>query len=108
MFERKRAIYSSKEDDPDLEDEINEFVIRLAEYVDTLQDAESAGDHLELRRLAEELADRAQALGYAPLSQVARNVCEGCKQGKDDEIQEALIELTEVAQRVRLGHRGAA
>jgi hypothetical protein len=82
--ERPRPIYSSLADDPAQQDLIDAFVVALAERVDELQDCEARCEFERLRT-------RAEALGR-----------------HSREARKALIELTEVSQRVRLGHRGAA
>lgn len=108
MSERLRPIYSLFEEAVELEEEIDAFVIRLAETVDHLQDSESSGDLDQLSDLALALAGEAARLGYPDLEKVARQVHTGCEDQNKPAIQEALVELTDVARRVRLGHRGAA
>jgi hypothetical protein len=108
MDERRNPIHSTFEDDTELEDDIDRFVIHLAERVDVLQDAE-IGEHLnELNALAEAMAADCERTGYPTLAAVARQICEACKEEKIEAIEEYVVELTELARRVRLGHRGAA
>jgi hypothetical protein len=108
MEERRNPIRSTFEDDTELEDDIDRFVIRLAERVDVLQDAE-IGEHFdELHALADALASDCERTGYPTLGTVARQICEACKEEKAEAIEEFVVELTELARRVRLGHRGAA
>ena len=107
MGNRLRPIYSLHEDDFDLEDEIDRFVIGLAESVDALQDAESAGDHDLLDDLATRMASQAAQLGYPDLEKIAKRVRTACEDADKVAIEESLVELTVVARRVRLGHRGA-
>ena len=52
-------------------------------------------------------ADAAR-LGYPELEKIARTVRVACEETSKPGIQESLVELTEVARRIRLGHRGAA
>ena len=108
MEDRLRPLYSLFEDDVELEDEISKFVIRLGETVDELQDAESTGSLEQLDELATQLAARSSRLGYPDLEKVARRVRTACQDENKQAIQESLVELTEIARRVRLGHRGAA
>lgn len=108
MSERKPPIRSTQEDVPDLVQAIDRFVIGLAERVDAIQDAELQTSLSELGRLAAALAGDADRLGYPGLAQVARNAVSASTDGKRDAVQDAVVELTEVAQRVRQGHRGAA
>lgn len=108
MEDRLRPIYSLHEDDVELEDDIDRFVIGLAEAVDGLQDAENSGDHDLLEDLSTALAADAARLGYPDLDKVARRVRTSCQDGDKPAVQGSLVELTEVARRIRLGHRGAA
>jgi hypothetical protein len=108
MEERREPIRSLYEDEPDLEDDVDRFVITLAERVDTLQDAELGEAFVELDALADSLANDAQRCGYPTLGDVALQICDACKERKSEALQELLVELTELSRRVRLGHRGAA
>jgi hypothetical protein len=108
MSERKPPIRSTQEDVPELVQAIDRFVIGLAERIDAIQDAELAGTPAEVARLAGGLASDADRLGYPGLALVSRNAISAASDGKRDAIQDAVIELTELAQRVRQGHRGAA
>lgn len=108
MSDRKHAIRSFLEDDPDLADDIGAFVVSLAEQVDGLQDAEATGQWEPLRDLSLHLAREAERCGFPGLAQVARGVARAAEDGKPDDARSGLLELTDVAQRVRLGHRGAA
>ncbi|MBK7947599.1 MAG: hypothetical protein IPK00_02380 [Deltaproteobacteria bacterium] len=108
MSERKPPIRSTQEDVPDLVQAIDRFVIGLAERIDAIQDAELQASLAELGRLAGALAGDADRLGYPGLALVARNAVSASTDGKRDAVQDAVVELTEIAQRVRQGHRGAA
>ncbi len=108
MSERKPPIRSTQEDVPELVQAIDRFVIGLAERIDAIQDAELAGTHPELARLVGLLASDADRLGYPSLALVARNAISAASDGKRDALQDAVVDLTELAQRVRQGHRGAA
>jgi hypothetical protein len=108
MFNRPNPIYSTREDEPDLEDDLHAFVVGLGESVDHLQDAEGTGDFKQLGQLLEPLAAASERLGYPGLAELARATYDACKDEDEDAVQEALIELTEISRRVRLGHRGAA
>jgi hypothetical protein len=108
MSERKPPIRSTQEDVPELVQAIDRFVIGLAERIDAIQDAELAGTPAEVARLAGGLASDADRLCYPGLALVSRNAISAASDGKRDAIQDAVIELTELAQRVRQGHRGAA
>jgi len=108
MPQPRKPIYSIHEERPELAEAINEFVIGLAERVDGLQDLHSLG---ELARLGDEcgrLAEQADQLGYPDLAQVARSAAAACRDRKGDASEEALREATELCQRIRQAHRGAA
>ena len=108
MADHKSAIRSFREDDPDLIDEISQFVVRLAEKVDDLQDAEASGAWDQLHEKATALAEDADRFGYPGFAQIAGSVAQAGQADKHEEAQTGLVELTDMAQRVRLGHRGAA
>ncbi|MCG8589727.1 MAG: hypothetical protein MJE66_10590 [Proteobacteria bacterium] len=80
----------------------------LSERVDSLQDAEANSDLDQVESLARDLGDRALRLGYPSLAEVAGQAAQACVEGKSETVRGALEELTEVARRVRQGHRGAA
>ncbi len=108
MDDGKPPIYSTREDEVELGEAIEAFVIELAERVDQLQDAERAADFGRLLQLAERLGSAAQGLGFTSLGQLARVVARACDEEKADLAQRTLIEITEISRRIRLGHRGAA
>ena len=108
MSERKTAIRSHLEDDPELADAIGRFVVSLAEEVDGLQDSEASAQWEPLRDMSLNLARNAERCGFPGLSQIARGVARAAEDGKPEDARAGLVELTEVAQRIRLGHRGAA
>ena len=103
-----KPIFSSCEEDPEMSDAIDRFVIGLAEQVDGLQDAELEGDFELLGRLAGELARTAGVLGYGPMFDIAQVVVSACRDEKVEDARAAMVELTDVAGRIRRGHRGAA
>jgi len=108
MGERKTAIRSFLEDDPELADDISSFVVKLAEEVDGLQDAEASAQWEPLHDVAMNLARDAERCGFPGLSQIARGVARAAQDGKPDDARAGLVDLTDMAQRIRLGHRGAA
>jgi len=107
-MERPEPLYSAFESDGSRSEAIDEFVFELAERIDGLQDAEADGQLPELQSLCDALAQDARDTGFEPLTAVAREVSRAAAEGKQDAAQEGIVELTELAQRVRLGHRGAA
>lgn len=105
--EKPRPIHSTLADDPAACEAIDAFVVVLAERVDDLQDAEAQRDYTGLAERAAALADEAARVGYEALVDCARRVGDCCHRQATDEARKALVELTELAQRIRLGHRGA-
>jgi hypothetical protein len=108
MFENKPPIRSTQEDIAELAEDINRFVIGLGERIDAIQDAELSRDYRQLVSLAGLLTQDAERLGYPALAQTARTVATAAQDAKSEEVQQANVELTDLAQRVRRGHRGAA
>ncbi len=104
---RTRPIFSSRAEDPSLAEAIEGFVVRLAERIDDLQDAERDRELPRLASLADRLALDADAAGYEPLARIARLLADSALADEDAEARGQLVELTAVAQRVRLGHPGA-
>ena len=100
-------IHSALDDDPAHADAIDAFVFGLAERVDGLQDEEAHGDLRSLAERAVELAAAARQAGYPPLVRSADEVARAARQGNAELAYKALVELTDVARRVRQGHRGA-
>ncbi len=109
MGDRKpaRPIYSSRADDPAFIDTIDAFVIGLAERIDHLQDADRQGELKQLADLAGALGTDSAAAGFESLAQAARGVAAICSEEDAEAAHGARIELTAIAQRIRLGHPGA-
>ena len=103
----RKPIYSTLVDELEYRDSIDEFVIGLAERIDRLQDAERAGDTVELSDLARFLGYDASKLGFDLIASVANGAESACHSGENELLHEQLLELTELAQRVRRGHRGS-
>jgi len=108
MFERKPPIRSTQEDVVELAEDIDRFVIGLAERIDAIQDAELADKPGETAELARLLSNDADRLGYPGMAMSAKGVAHAAEDDQRDELQETIVELTEMAQRIRQGHRGAA
>ncbi|MEN8182106.1 MAG: hypothetical protein ABFS46_06180 [Myxococcota bacterium] len=104
---RQLRIYSTFDGDAELDEPIERFVISLAERVDGLQDAQLIGDLEGLAKLAAELRDDAAKLGYPQLVEASASLVDTCLAGHAEEALEQLVTITEIAQAVRLGHRGA-
>lgn len=108
MFERKPPIRSTQEDIPELAEDIDRFVIGLAERIDSIQDAELAGSSTQVSSLARQLSTDAERLGYPGMALSAKGVAMAAEDGVVEELQETIVELTDMSQRIRRGHRGAA
>jgi hypothetical protein len=103
-----KPIFSAYAADPDLEQRIDAFVIRMGERVDELQDVEIDGDLELLRELSEAFASESRELGYEPLAQAAERTAAACREQSPEAARKSLIDLTEISQRVRRGHSSSA
>ena len=108
MFERKPPIRSTQEDIAELAEDIDRFVIGLSERIDAIQDAELASCVAEVSTGTRQLAIDAERLGYPVLARAAKSAAMAAEDGKTELLQDAVFELTDLVQRVRRGHRGAA
>jgi len=102
-----KPIYSAKEHDPALAEVIDTFVVGLAERVDALQDATSRQELDVVGGLCAQVTREAGALGFAPLARCAARIEVECEAGRAEEVRKGVVELTDLARRIRLGHRGA-
>lgn len=100
-------IHSHFEGDPSHADTIEAFVVALAERVDALQDNEASGDWPRLAAGLDELAQAAERAGYPQIAESAAEVARAAGERHRELAHKALVELTDVAQRIRRGHRGA-
>jgi hypothetical protein len=103
-----KPIVSTRSEDPVFEERIDRFVVGLGERIDTLQDAESAGDRSALRALAEAFARESRELGYPSLADAAAQLAEASADEGMETLRKSVVDLTELSQRVRRGHRSAA
>ncbi len=103
-----QPLFSSFADDPALGGAIHEFVLGLAERIDALQDAYSRRDFKDLARLAGGLASHAVAAGFEPVASCASRIETTSLAQELEPSYRALVELTDLVRRARLGHRGAA
>jgi hypothetical protein len=81
------------------------FVAALGESIDTIQDNEHGGQLEETAKRAADLARDAHSLGLPQLATAAERVVACCQDGKGAGAHAAIVELTDVVRRVRLGHR---
>jgi hypothetical protein len=100
-------ILSRLADDPSVGDAIDTFVVNLAERVDTLQECELRGALGELSEAARTLGAEALELGFDALCQATQGIHDACGRKAAKDARKAVEELTEMARRIRLGHRGA-
>jgi HPt (histidine-containing phosphotransfer) domain-containing protein len=103
----RKPILSSRSDEPAAAEQIEGFLVGLAERVDGLQDAEFKGDLGELATMAHALGTAARGLGFDLLAGSASDLERCCQSDSLEQVRETLIDLTEIAKRVRMGHRGA-
>jgi hypothetical protein len=103
-----KAIASLLGEDPAFEERLQRFVVDLGSRVDTCQDAEIEGDFARLRTLALAFAAESQELGYPLLAEAARSVASACESAQGDLVRKSLVDLTDISQQVRRGHRGSA
>lgn len=91
-----------------MREKVEIFVVGLAEHIDDLQDAEISGDFTTIHRAAQDLIAGAKFAGYPMLCEVAELVVAACDRVDLEQVQKGIVELTELAQRVRRGSRSAA
>jgi hypothetical protein len=103
-----KPLLSTRAGDPAFDERIDRFVIELGERIDSFQDAVSAAQRATLEALAGALERDADAVGYPPLAEAARRVALACGENADEALRKSVEDLTEVAGRVRRGHRSAA
>lgn len=103
-----QPIHSSLANDPNLAPAIERFVIELAERIDRLQDAEAQGDLVQLGTLSGRLAAASERLGFAHLAHCGAVIVSACESEDPEAAHKGVVEVTDVARRIRMGHRGAA
>jgi hypothetical protein len=104
---RKGPIRSTLVDDAALE-RLDGFLLALGERLDLIQEADRVGELGEAGARALDLASDAAGLGLPALVATAERVAFCCRAGDAASAHDAILELTDVVRRVRLGHRGAA
>lgn len=105
--ESLRPLFSARAEEPELSEDLDDFLLALAVRVDDLQDAHSRGENDEMTKMVRSLAEDADRLGHGDLSRAALCVARALECGKAEEIHTELVELTVLARRARLAHRGA-
>ena len=104
----RRPVYSVLQACSELDESIHEFVVGLAEQVDLLQDDEQNSDFEGLEERAAILSGQAERMGYPELARLTQKVSAFCVGQMKDAVQKGLMEITEMARRIRMGHRGSA
>jgi hypothetical protein len=107
MGDEDRPIYSTRANDESLGEAIDNFIVRVSDRIDALQDAEMHGDFCLVGSLAETLIRESDEVGFSPLSRSATVIAASAEKQSAEEVHTALVELTEIARRIRLGHRGS-
>jgi HPt (histidine-containing phosphotransfer) domain-containing protein len=102
--------------DAEMQERLEAFVMALGERIDTLQDLELARDYKQREAQAVRVGREALPLGYPALAETCAEVEAAClrlraagvpvRKDAVAAVHETLVELTDVARRVRLGHRG--
>jgi hypothetical protein len=103
----RKPILSSRANEPEAAEQIEGFLVGLSERVDDLQDAEFKGDLAELATQARRLGTAALELGFDLLAASASDLGRCCQSDSAEQVRETLLDLTEIATRVRMGHRGS-
>ena len=103
----RKPILSSRSAEPETAEQIEGFLVGLSERVDDLQDTEFKGDLQELARQAHGLGTIALELGFDLLAASASDLRRCCLSDSVEQVRETLLDLTEIATRVRMGHRGS-
>ena len=104
---RPRPILSSLAEDPRKQESIDRFVLELSSQIDDLQEADVQGDFARVIELASKLLEASSAQGYEILSRCCTGVRAAAESRSSEELRKALVEVTEVAHRIRLGYRGS-
>jgi hypothetical protein len=84
---------------------LDAFVVALGESIDAIQDSEHGGHLEETAKRAADLARDARSLGLPQLATAAERVVASCREADGVLTHAAIVELTEIVRRVRLGHR---
>ncbi len=104
----EKPIVSLLAEDPEGRLRVEAFVLGLSETVDGLQDLEQAADFVRVAELARALVRDADAHGFPPLASASEAVLAAAAFQDAKQTRNTILELTEIARRIRLGHRGAA
>ena len=101
-------IYSSLGEDLEQQENVDRFVIGLAEAMDRIQDAQATQDLGEVASRCLRLARQAREHGYGTLADLADATLRASEEDKPQLVLDHLRLMTQISCRVRMGHRGAA
>ena len=101
-------IYSRHDDDPELRDAIETFIIGLGEWIDSLQDLYSEANWKTLATRSRDLSREAEGAGYPLMVEVCTATALAADASDAEASHKQLEQLTEIIQRIRRGSRGAA
>lgn len=79
------------------------FLLELGEVVDWIQEAELRGDLDEIAKRCATLEHQGVRFGLTPLRDASAGARAACRLGDLEAVRDALVVLTDVARRVRLG-----
>jgi HPt (histidine-containing phosphotransfer) domain-containing protein len=99
---RPPLVSSLPTSDPEFRAIVEGFVVRLNEQVVAMKSSWQAGDNQELARLVHWLKGAGGTVGFAPLSEVAKNLEQVAKQNERDEIEKTLAELIEMVDSIEI------
>jgi CheY-like chemotaxis protein/HPt (histidine-containing phosphotransfer) domain-containing protein len=99
---RPPLVSSLPTSDPDFRAIVEGFVVRLKEQVTAMRSAWQAGDFQELAGLAHWLKGAGGTVGFAPLSDIAKELERVAKQNERDGIDKVLAELVEMVDSIQI------
>ena len=102
---RNRDPIRARIDDEQLLEELGRFLLDLGEQIDMVQEAHRLDQLDEAAERALFLADQADRFGLPPLVAAAQQVADACRRNELDESHKAILALTDVVARIRLGHQ---
>lgn len=100
-------LFSSLAGDPDLGEIVDMFVDEMPGRVENLTRCLATGDWVQLGRYAHQMKGACGSYGFDQLTAPAARLEHACRETSDEqEIREALEELSQLCQRVRSGEPG--
>lgn len=105
MASGNREPIRARIEDEALLEELGRFLIDLGEQIDMVQEAHHLNQLEEAAERALFLAEQAERFGLPPLVAIANQVADACQRRERDESHKAIVALTDVVARIRLGHQ---